>query len=453
MVVGGYAELDCISNFSFLAGASHPEELVKEASSLGLVAIGVADNNTLAGVVRAHLAHKQHPIKLLIGARLIFADNTPNIIIYPINVVGYQSLSRLLSTGKMRAKKGHCTLYFSDLALIKDNCIAIALGSDLRTDDGVTTIKRLQAIFASNFYISASFLYDGFSDEQIAMLREIEGICSVPIVATNSVIAHDHKRRALADVVACIKAATTLKCAGHILKKNSERYLKSALEMGRIFSHCPQWLNNSVTIANQITFSLDQLRYQYPNQCVIPRRSPRDPLETHLPGPRGLRHGETSFIPPDQACLIEEAFKGAQQRYRQAIPKKIIDLLHEELKLVGDLGYATYFLTVYDIVNFAKSKGILCQGRGSAANSAICYCLGITEVDPNTHDLLFGRFLSKERNEPPDIDVDFENARREEVIQYIYNKYGRTHAGMTATVVTYQARSAFRDVGKALGLD
>ncbi len=430
MIVSNYAELDCISNFSFLRGASHPEELIERASELNLAAIGLADDNTLAGAVRAHLANKQSCVKLLIGSRLTFTDKTPTLILYPVNILGYQGLSRMLSTGKMRTKKGHCELNFSDLTEVKNHCIAIAAWQDLVDDTISTQVKRLQAHFGEhNFYVAASFLYDGFTDEQIAILKDVEKNCSVPMVATNSVIAHRRDRKALADVISCIKAGTTLETAGALLKKNSERYLKSAEEMRRLFNHCPEWLKNSVVIANRVSFSLDQLTYHYPSFT---------------------KNGHQN----DQELLVEETFKGARKRYHE-IPQKISHLLYEELKLVRDLGYATYFLTVYDIVNFAKSKGILCQGRGSAANSAICYCLGITEVDPNTHDLLFGRFLSKERNEPPDIDVDFENAAREEVIQYIYQKYGRTHAGLTATVITYRKRMAGskkREVAKVFGL-
>lgn len=423
-----YAELDSISNFSFLRGAAHPEELVKRACELKLMAIGIADDNTLAGVVRAHAAAKLNKIKLIIGSRLHFADDTLSLILYPMDLSGYQALSRLLTAGKMRANKGSCELYFSDLAEVKTNVIAIALTPDRLDARFEHALKRCQAHFGKHrFFCAVNFLYDGVSDQRIASLKTIEESLQIPMVVTNSVIAHDDQRRALADIVACIKEHTTLAKAGAILRKNSERYLKSPEEMWRLFSHRPEWLTNSIKIADLITFSLAELRYQYP-----------------------------SFVTPglvsDHEYLVQETWKGAHHRYGQHLPAKVKASLDEELELVRDLGYATYFLTVYDIVNFARKREILCQGRGSAANSAICYCLGITEVDPNVHDLLFGRFISRERNEPPDIDVDFENAAREEVMQYIFQKYGRTHAAITATVITYRKRSAVREVAKVFGL-
>lgn len=420
-----YAELDTITNFSFLRGASHPEELVERAAEINLHAIGIADDNSLAGVVRAHVSAKDKNVKLLVGARLIFADRTPTLLVYPLNLRGYESLSHLLTTGKIRAKKGCCELYFEDLALLSD-VIVIAIPPDDIDHDALCTLKQLHTTFSKNFYCAARFIFDGFSDETIAQLIYLEEHHGIPIVATNAVLAHDETRRPLADIVACIKASTTLLHAGALLRKNSERYLKPPEEMWRLFCKRTSWLTRTITISDRITFSLDQLRYYYPSSM----------------------HPSLG----DEEYLVQATYAGAKIRYGDDVPQKILELLEKELHLVNELGYATYFLTVYDIVMYARTRNILCQGRGSAANSAICYCLGITEVDPNVHDLLFGRFISKERNEPPDIDVDFENAAREEVMQYIFDKYGRDHAAITATVITYRKRMAVREIAKVFGL-
>lgn len=420
-----YAELDAISNFSFLRGASHPEELVSRAATLNLRALGIADDNTLAGVVRAHTAAKQTSLKVLIGTRLSFVDQTPSLLVYPINVHGYRSMSALLTTGKMRARKGRCELQREDLSTLSD-VIAIALPPDTIAKDFGARLLELKAQFGDGFFCAASFLYDGLSDERIAQLMMLEQRLGVPMVVTNSVIAHDNTRRPLADVLSCIREKTTLEKGRALVRKNSERFLKPAEEMWRLFRHVPQWLERSVVIADAINFSLDQLTYHYPSM--------------------------SSDQASDYALLEEATMQGARTRYGQHLPTKIRALLAEELAIVRDLNYAPYFLTVHDIVMFARARGILCQGRGSAANSAICYCLGITEVDPNANNLLFGRFISKERNEPPDIDVDFENSAREEVMQYIFAKYGRMHAAITATVITYKKRMALREVAKVFGL-
>lgn len=420
-----YVELDTVSNFSFLCGASHPEELVSRAAALGYPALGIADQNSLSGVVRAHVAARHHGVRLIVGARLIFSDDMPEMIIYPKNIDGYRSLARVLSTGKIRGKKGKCLLFQEDIIDLAPNVIAIVVPPEVMDVRFTETLLLCKSIFSTDLFIAASFLYDGLSDENIAHIITLEEKHDLNIVVTNMVIAHDHTRRPVADIVACIKAGVTLHAAGAILKKNSERFLKSHEEMCRLFSHRKTWLKNTNVIARAISFSLDQLSYHYPRQ---------------------------KGVADENDYLWQETIKGAHSRYGAIIPQKIIDLITEEYALIRDLGYATYFLSIYDIVNFAKSRGILCQGRGSAANSAICYCLGITEVDPNVHELLFGRFISKERHVPPDIDVDFENGSREEVIQYIYQKYGRAHAAITGTVITYRKRMAVREVAKAFSL-
>ncbi len=366
-----YAELDSISNFSFLQGASHPEELIERAHALNLFALGIADVNSLAGIVRAHAAAKDKGVRLLVGARLSFADQLPDLIIYPRSLAGYQSLSRLLSIGKLRSPKGRCDLYQSDLTSLTE-VVAIAVPPHDIDDNFVEAALKLRHLFAEQFYCAASFSFDGFSDRKLARLIALEQEQHISMVVTNAAMAHDQTRRPVADVLTCIKSSTTLEKTSAELCKNSERYLKSPAEMWRLFNARPAWLERSVTIAESINFSLAELRYYYPS-C----------------------HDQTLS---DQDYLVQESYQGAKRRYGE-IPPKIDRLLQQELALVEELGYATYFLTVYDIVNFARTKGILCQGRGSAANSVICYCLGITEVDPNTHELLFGRFISKERNE------------------------------------------------------
>jgi error-prone DNA polymerase len=415
-----YAELQLSTNYSFLRGASHPAEMVKAAKELGYAAIGISDRNTLAGVVRAHLAAKEHQIRLLVGARIDFADDTPSMLCYPKSRAGYAKLSKLLTLGKRRAEKGECLLVFDDLKDYVHEQNWIVLDCDHQR---IKKVKDLQA----NLYLAAQFLYTPDAAKRLHQLHELSLQHNIPLVATNDVHAHTKRRRVMQDVLTSIRELTNVFDAGFKLHSNAERYLKSPEEMHRLFARYPHAIDNALVIAESCKFSLDELKYEYPDEPVPAGRS-------------------------DHAYLRELAFVGADKRYPQGVPPKVTALIEYELKIINQLKYARYFLTVYDIVKFAQDRGILCQGRGSAANSAVCYCIGITAVDPSKHDLLFERFISPERDEPPDIDVDFEHERREEVIQYIYQRFGRDKAGIAATVITYRKKSAIRDVGKALGV-
>jgi error-prone DNA polymerase len=420
-----YAELQVTTNYSFLRGASHPDELMITAAALGLDAIAVTDRNSLAGVVRAHVAAKQAGIKLVVGARLDLMEGL-NLLCYPIDRAAYGRLSRLLTLGKRRAPKGECELTLEDLFEHSEGQIIIALPPlDIAGFDAI--LHRLAAGFPGRCYLAAHYRYTGDDRRRIGDLAELASLCGTPLVATNDVHAHVASRRPLQDILTCIREGCTIGDAGYRLHMNAERYLKPALEMTRLFKGGEAAVARTAEIADRCRFSLDELRYEYPDELKGQSGSP-------------------------QQELVRLTWKGAKWRYPKGVPDKVTKALKHELALVAELSYAPYFLTVYDIVRFARGRGILCQGRGSAANSAICYCLGITAVDPDQIDLLFERFISAERDEPPDIDVDFEHERREEVIQYIYETYGRDRAGLAATVITYRTRSAVREVGKALGL-
>jgi error-prone DNA polymerase len=421
-----YAELQVTSNFSFLRGASHPEELVGEAAALGHAAVAIADRNTLAGAVRAHQAARQAGIHLIIGARLDLAD-APSLLSFPTDRAAYGRLARLLTIGRRRAPKGECHLGLADVIAHGTGQIVVAVAP--KTPDRVFTeaLNKLRNHFKKRFYLAAQNLYYGDDTCRLATLSAISGDCRVPLVATNDVHAHVPARRALQDVLTCIREHRTLFDAGFRLHANAERHLKPAHEMARLFRDRPDAVTRTLEIAGACRFGLGELAYEYPVDPVSGGRTPLDEL-------------------------IRLTWAGAAERYADGVPEKVRTQINHELALIGDLGYAPYFLTVHDIVRFARSREILCQGRGSAANSAVCYCLGITAVDPSRIDLLFERFISAERDEPPDIDVDFEHERREEVIQYIYAKYGRRHAGMTATTICYRTKSAIREVGKVLGL-
>ena len=423
-----YAELQISSNFSFLRGASHPEELAVTAAALGLVAFAITDRNSVTGLVKAHLAAKQAGIRMIVGCHVEVVDG-PDILIYPTDRDAYGRLTRLLTLGKRRVSKGECKIFQADLT---DSNGVFAAGNGQVAC--VVTPKEVNAVFESQLwqfrdqfngdvYITASIQYSGRDGPRLKRLSEV----GVPMLATNDVHAHNLERRAMQDVLSCIREGCTIHEAGYRLHANGERHLKPPREMLRLFADYPEAIANTLRVATACTFSLDELRYDYPV----------DPV------PNGLT---------PQAHLVDLTWKGAEARYPDGIPEKICDQLNHEIELIGELNFAPYFLTVHDIVEFANSRGILCQGRGSAANSTVCFCLGITAVDPAHLDLLFERFISAERDEPPDIDVDFENGRREEVIQYIYEKYGRNRAGMTATVTTYRTKSAIREVGKVLGV-
>ena len=432
-----YVELQAVSNFSFLDGASHPDELALTAAALGHGAVAVADRNSLAGVVRLHRAAKAAGLRALIGARLdldLEEQDQPSLslICYPSERAAYGRLSRLITLGRLRAPKGDCWLTLDDvlghdegqifIVVPPEEARAFAPGSPF-----AVTLSALARRWAGRCYLAAHCLYKGDDLRRIAALAALAELTGAALLATNDVHYHRPGRRILQDVVTCIREHCSISEAGHRLHANAERHLKSAAEMMRLFAAWPEAVARTLEIAQAIDFSLDELRYEYPIDSVPGGRTPQEELE------------RLTWI-------------GAEERYGEDIPQAVAVQLRHELELIGELDYAPYFLTVHDIVRFARSQDILCQGRGSAANSAVCYCLAITAVDPSRLDLLFERFVSAERNEPPDIDVDFEHERREEVIQYIYAKYGRARAGIAATVITYRAKSAIREVGKALGL-
>ncbi|WP_075214144.1 error-prone DNA polymerase [Mongoliimonas terrestris] len=426
-----YAELVAASNFSFLRGASHPEELAEAAAALGLTAFAVTDRNSFAGVVRAHQAAKDHGVRFVPGTRLVFSDETPDIAAWPMDRAAYGRLCRLLSLGKRRTDKGACRLGLDDLMAFADGSHLAVLPPDQLDADALArlaaTLRRLQAEAPGRVRLAASYRHDGADRRRIARLARIAREAGVPAMAVGDVLYHHPDRRSLQDVITCIREHTTLAEAGRRLERNAERHMRGEAAVRRLFADLPEAVDETARVAADLAFSLDELRYDYPEE----------PTEGH---------------PSPQAALEAFTLEGAARRYPAGIPETVRAALAHEFAIIGQLGYAPYFLTVHDIVRFARSRGILCQGRGSAANSAVCFCLGVTEVDPARGDLLFERFISPERREPPDIDVDFEHERREEVIQYIYAKYGRERAGLAATVISYRARSAIREVGKAFGL-
>jgi len=426
--VTAYAELQLTSNFSFLRGASHPEEMVETAAALGHAAVAITDRNTLAGVVRAHVAAKAAGIRLVVGARLDLVD-APSLLYLPTDRPAYGRLARLLTIGKRRAPKGECHIGLAEALDHGDGQIVIALAPETGAPETgfAAHLARLAARFGDRVFLAAQHLYRGDDRARITALAAAARTAGIALVATNDVHAHAPGRRQLQDVLTAVRLHTTVETAGWALHANAERHLKPADEMARLFRRFPDAVARTAAIAEACRFSLDELRYEYPDDEAPPGIGP-------------------------QAALERLTRDGARRRYPGGVPDKVRRALDHELGLIGTLGYAPYFLTVHDIVRFARARGILCQGRGSAANSAVCYCLDITAVDPERMDLLFERFISAERNEPPDIDVDFEHERREEVIQYIYAKYGRARAGIAATVIHYRTRSAIRDVGKALGL-
>jgi error-prone DNA polymerase len=427
-----YAEIGVTSNFSFLRGASHPQEYVHEAGKFGLHAVGIADRNTVAGVVRAY-AELENPKllsipKLLIGARLVFIDGTPDLLAYPRDRAAYGRLCSLLSAGKLRAGKGECHLRFDDLDEFSEGLLLVLMPPYRLEPDGLAkTLKALRDTSAAGVWLAACLFHRGDDKRRLARLQRIGLAAHVPLIATNDVLYHAHQRRVLQDVVSCIREKTTIEAAGRLLEANAERHLKPAAEMMRLFRQYPEAIAETVRFADRIKFSLDQLKYQYPDEPVPPGKTAQQHLE-------------------------DLTSQGVEKYYPQGIDEKLQKTLRKELDLIRKLDYAHYFLTVHDIVRFARSQHILCQGRGSAANSAVCFMLGITSVNPLEIDLLFERFLSEERREPPDIDVDFEHSRREEVMQYVFSRYGRHRAAIVATVIHYRPRSAIRDVGKALGL-
>jgi error-prone DNA polymerase len=429
-----YAEIGITTNFSFLRGGSHPQAYVRQASELRLPAIGIADHNTLAGVVRAYKELENPEVtykpKLLIGSRLIFMDGTPDILVYPRDRDAYGRLCRLLTRGKRGddTDKGECHLRLDDLLeFAEGQLLVVMLPHRFESEKALEILDQLQRSRADGVWLAASLLYRGDDKRRLGQLQRMAATAGVPLLATNEVLYHHPARRPLQDVLTCIREKTTIETIGKRLEANAERYLKPADEMMRLFRDAPEAIAETMRFAGRINFSLAQLKYQYPDEPVPP-------------GKTAQRH------------LEDLTWQGAHKRFPIRISPKTKKVLHKELRLIRKLKYAHYFLTVHDIVRYARKQKILCQGRGSAANSAVCYVLDITSVNPTKVDLLFERFISKERLEPPDIDVDFEHSRREEVMQYVYRRYGRHRAAVIATVIHYRPRSAIRDVGKALGL-
>ena len=423
----GYVELAATSNFSFLRGVSHPEELAVEAARLGLKGLSVADRNSLAGVVRAHMAAKEAKLPFAPGCRLVFCDGTPDILVWPRDRAAYGRLCELLTLGKRRAPKGECHLGLADLLDHGEGLIMAVVPAPALPLAAPACLATLGQRFAGAVYLAAARRYGAADQRLLAAIADLARQSGLPMLAVGDVLYHAPERRFLQDVVTCIREHLTLRTAGRQLEPNAERHLRGAAEMRRLFKGYEQAIAETEKLFSRLSFSLDELRYLYPEE-------------------------PTGSSTPPQETLERLTAEGLKDRYPHGAPQKVLAALDHELALIRKLDYAPYFLTVYDIVRFAREKKILCQGRGSAANSAVCYCLGITEVDPEKVDLLFERFISEERNEPPDIDVDFEHERREEVIQYIYEKYGRDRAGLAATVITYRGRSALREVGKVFEL-
>jgi len=438
-----FAELSAASNFSFLRGASHPDEMVIQAANLGLSGLVIADRNSFAGIVRAHAAAKKvqevrPAFQFIPGVRLVPTrpgptkqadpvETAPPLVCLPQTREAYGKLTTLLSHANRRAPKGQCFFELEDVLAIAGEIIVIVIPPLAPDPDFVQTLARIRTAFGKNCYLAATRFYGPADQRHLEALSAISAHTGVKLVATQDALYHAPHRRVLHDAVTCIREHVTLHEAGKRLGANAERHLKGPGEMARLFDGYEEALARSITIARRCQFSLDQLQYEYPDEPASSGLSP-------------------------QAELERLTWKGAHKRYPGGIPDKVEHTLRHELNLIAALDYARYFLTVFDIVRFARSQGILCQGRGSAANSSVCYVLGITAVNPMEVDLLFERFVSAARNEPPDIDVDFEHERREEVIQYIYDKYGRHRAGIAATVITYRARSAIREIGKVLGL-
>jgi error-prone DNA polymerase len=430
LTVVPYAEFGIQSNFSFLRGASKPEELVVAAKFLGFSSIGLADRNTVAGVVRAWQQAKVEGLSYHPGCRLVFCDGTPDVLAYPQDRKGWGHLCRMLTQANMRddSEKGAPLLYRDDFFEWGD-LMSLAVLPDLSTpaEDDLRLVSRFKDRFGKNLRLAVSPDYRGndhYRIEQAAAMAEESGL---PLMTTNDVLYHTSERRRLQDVLTAIRLNVPVAEAGLELAANAERHLKPPMEMARLFRRHPQALAETLRFAGELSFSLSDLQYNYPDE----------PTESGL-GP--------------QAELERLAREGAAMRYPSGVPADVTRRIREELALIERLNYARYFLTVYDIVKFARSQGILCQGRGSAANSVVCYCIGITEVGPERIDSLFERFISEERNEPPDIDVDFEHEKREEVIQYIYEKYSAKRTALAAAVVSYRGRSAMREVAKAMGL-
>jgi error-prone DNA polymerase len=429
MAVPQYAELWCLSNFSFLRGASRPEELVERAHALGYAALAITDECSMAGIVRAHVAAKEVGLKLLIGAQFEVASANPfTLIVLAQNLNGYGNLCEFITGLRRSSEKGTYALTFEHLAAQRlDDClILMAPHRSSKPAQLIALTEWLAGAFPHRSWIAAlreRVLGDEMWVHRLCLAAAAAGL---PVVAAGDVHMHVRSRKPLQDVMTATRVGKPLTDCGHALQPNAERHLRTRLRLAQLYG--PELLAETLRVAERCTFSLDELRYQYPDE-VVPA-------------------GETP-----SSYLRRITYEGAGRRWPEGVPAKVQTQIEHELALIGELRYDHYFLTVYDIVRFARSQHILCQGRGSAANSVVCYCLGVTEVDPARMSVLFERFISKERNEPPDIDIDFEHERREEVIQYLYQKYGRDRAALAATVISYRPKSAIRDVGKALGFD
>ncbi|WP_185984279.1 error-prone DNA polymerase [Aureimonas mangrovi] len=433
----GFCELGVASNFSFLRGASHPKELVVAAKLLGLGGIGLADRNTVAGVVRAYQQAREEAYAFRPGARLVFCDGTPDILAYPRDREGWGRLCRLLTLGNLRAQKGSCLLYLRDLlewgdglnlALIAPDALG-AVGPAFETAQDLCrrSLAPLAERFEMRVRLAAAARHDGLDARRLSLAARIAGEEGAPLMATNDVFCHVEGRRPMQDVLTAIREHVPLDEAGFLLSRNAERHLKPLDEMAFLFRDHPDALDESSRFFLELSFDLKSLKYVYPEEKLRLGRTPAEELR-HL------------------------AYQGAKARYPEGVPNKVLGQIEYELKLIGKLEYEPYFITVQRIVEAARRMGILCQGRGSAANSTVCYCIGVTEVNPALADLLFERFISEDRAEPPDIDIDFEHERRAEIIEWIFEEYGRDSAALAATVISYRARSAAREVGKAFGL-
>ena len=500
-----YSEIQVTTNFTFLTGASHPEEFVNQAADLGYRGLAITDSNTLAGAVRMHVAAKELGLPLAIGCRLTLhtIPDAPllSMLVYPTHRAAYGNLCQLLTRGKLRSEKGKCHLTLHDLLDFHEGLLAVVVPPALPdpiNEHFIDILRGLRQSFTADRLSLAACCAFGPDDRaRLARLADLADHTGIELVATNDVHYHTPTRKPLHDVLACIRHGVTLDGAGFLLKPNAEGQLKSPAEMHRLFAQYPQAIHRAVSIiARASAFKLDELKYEYPHETCPPGKLPMQHLadlvwagaaercgkkETGDRGQGTEDRGQRTADIEEQEALMQRhpspmARSAEPSGYQSTamprwladsssglaaallspslslIPEKIRDQLQHELNLIAELNYPHYFLTVHDIVAFARSQNILCQGRGAAANSAVCYYLGITSVDPATSVLLFERFISRERDEPPDIDVDFEHERREEVIQYIYKKYGRDRAALTAEVITYRSRSAIRDVGKALGL-
>ncbi len=423
--VSPYAELRCRTNFSFLEGASHADELVTRAAELGYRALAVTDLDSLAGIVRAHVAAKLVGLKLLVGSELRLSD-APATVVWTTDRTSYAQLCKLLTLGRRRAEKGNCFLEWKDLA---EHSEGLLVGvAPVNPNCSAAVLTKYREAFQDRGYLLAGLHRHGDDDARLSAFAQLSKDTGLPLVAAGDVYYHSARRQPLHDVLTAIRHGITVEEAdGQALLANGEHHLRSCDDLRQLYRLHPEAIARTLEIADRCHFSLDELRYEYPDELV----------------PKGY-----SAI----QWLKELVHQGTLEHYPAGVPEQVRQTLQKEFALIEKLRYEAYFLTVWDLVRYARSKGILCQGRGSAANSAVCFCLGVTSVDPAQSELLFERFISEERGEPPDIDIDFEHERREEVLQYVYEKYGRDRAGLAATVISYQLRSAIRDAGKALGL-